>query len=364
VRCTADLLEPGGERTSVPAWGPDEETAQSQALRWARIVAAERFHDQLWSWILWGEPDHRETARARLAAATSNDPLRVPEATFEVGACQTQAFEGAPTEGWRAGWSLGDSTSIARQELAAAIETARRRACMLPYLERRAAIVAKATLEAAEEGAASWSRSMAESLAELRICLTQGAPLVERAPLAHELVKGRYQCRAVDPEGAAASGWSSSLELAAELAQAELVYSVGRRSMAQGLETACLAAHDERQGLLASAHSTTLSRVTPGDDLDLARVHCTSLPEEELALEWVVRTDRVAHWWCGPAPWSTSLRAKLSSAAEARDQACLVGAYADVEIANDAVSRASSMTQDVMAAIPKISGPRRSFFLA
>jgi len=355
-RCAADVSGPGDVEFTVHGWGADEAVARAQALRWARIVAGERFTQDVWAWAFWDDPADHERARSRLAAALPDDPLAVPGVQVEQGPCKAVS-PGSAASAWTARWPAGDAVDVTRADPTVAVETARRRACMGAYDATRRAMYEAVAHASAEDKAHIWWEAVGSALDELESCVGRSDPglsaaqPVELAEESFELV----QCRAsttVSVGTIAGTGWAVDVERAGEEALTEFLYSRQRRCLSHGLEASARASAESRQLYLAMAYSETLRGPGNGDLQEAGLLACEGFPAPPVpALAWTPDEPWPLET-CGPnlhlPPVSglddpADLGGTLSGMCDERT-------YADVTLVNEAVANASVETQDTMVA--------------
>ncbi len=355
-RCTVELTEADGTTTTVPAWGADTESALGQGRRWARILAADRFSEQVWAWAFWGDGEDTELARGVMARGTADDPLRVPGASVVDGKCKKVRLPGKGADRWEATWSAGEAQPVVREDPSTAIEAARRRACMETNDAARGDVFVGVGHLAGAEKVSAWREGTRAAVADLFACVAGGEPVLrgvdggDEVPDSH----GAYQCHAAsfsDAGGAAGVGWSTGLERAGEEALTELIFNRRRAALAFGLTGSARAAAETKQVMLAVGYSASMPSVAGSDLADQGRLSCMGVEAGDVPpLSWVPGPV-FASQNCGERPYlpPVSGLTSIAEVAEARDDLCRDRAYYGIDLANQAVAAASPETAGLIA---------------
>lgn len=306
-RCTLDLSVPDGEVLPVVAWGLDEAEAAGQVRRTARLLAELHAQPDAWSALL-----HPATEWASAFAS----PLReVPSATdtgaahvfplpgYAAGAptCAPESVvQGQDAGAWEVAWTADSGEKIRRSGAATALETARRRACLVPY-QREVAGMWRALAQMdpgqrQERFQETWTGSRDALMAcfgATRLhdgASTEGPaypwirPAGEAAPSASSSARPMeapfegYECLAVEfsaPQaGSAARGWGRDLEWAQEAALGSLVYAVSRDAFAQVAYHMDAATPETLPSLIAGQALRLTHVVAPVEGVEALQLGC------------------------------------------------------------------------------------------
>ncbi|MBW1878805.1 MAG: hypothetical protein JRJ84_10625 [Deltaproteobacteria bacterium] len=297
VRCEATLVSAEGARTTLSGWGAEEVGARAAALAATRIVADQDLVAQLGVGMLLQDAERGAVAEARLLATDAASPLRVPGFSLEEGACETVPAPKSKT-GYRAAW--GDGEAVGRGEPAVAVEAARRRACLAPYVAAFTEAMAASGQAAIEDKVEILGTGADRAVEALRRCYAEGVPTLEADPEGSaRIASGTWRCDAVEPGregmGPVAVGWGRTAERAGEDALRRAAHARTVRGLGMALEGAATASPEMVQSVIAAGLSEVADLVSFSDAVDLAYLVCGEVAADATPSWMPVSPERLAH---------------------------------------------------------------------
>ncbi len=342
VRCSLELTLPGGAVHPVVAWGPDEAAATGQARRTARLLADLHAQPDAWSALLHPASETATAFVARLEAvpaATDADAAHVfPQPGYGAGApsCAPQVVSGGESAAWEVVWSGDSGDVIRRADAAAALEAARRRACLLPYQRELAGMWrALAQIDPGqrqERFQEMWSGSRdallacygasevhdgggAEAPALPWIRPAGDAPARPAASDPPGAGFDGFECRATELSapgaGSRAASWGEELVWAEEVALGNLVYAVSRDAYAQVAYHLDAASPETLPALIADQARRLTQVVPPVEGVEGLQLRCASRRVEVAgagALRWAPDDPQVLDACESPGGWAGAVQ--------------------------------------------------------
>jgi hypothetical protein len=310
-RCEAKLRTPSGEQIVVPAWGASEKLAIEQSRRVARFLAAQDLAVDLIPGLLAVSEEGQLRLLDRVGYPMADLGVGVPGYEIMDSGCVLDA-EGSTRKdhAWVAEWPAGQTESVARTDAAAAIEGARRRACLTDYQAGLDKVLRdiSAAPQADRDGISIGG--MQSAFGSLSVCLTRARPLLSAGLERWEGSEGDLvECSAsmmtMEGEWRSAQAWASDPEWSAELALWELSAVQARLGLAESMDAA-LRAKPALRTMGVSSGAARLTRLaSASQDLERAGLSCVGLPADHgQELVWMPSNVEVSES-CGPfRAWS------------------------------------------------------------
>ncbi len=357
-RCESSLQTPSGERLVVPGWGPSEDLAQAQSRRVARFLAAQDLAVDLIPGLLSETDEGQARLLDRLAHPLGDTQLGVPGYQLDSGACVLVAA-GATDQAhsWVAEWSAGEPEPVARGHAAVAIESARRRACLLTYQSSVEGILRDLSRVSAEERDGTATAGMESVFESLTICLTRAQPQLSTGaedwnPTQEHLTECTASMMRVEGSWMSVQAWSEMPEWAAEVALWELSLVQTGRGLGEAIGAA-LRATPELRRMGVSAGAARMTRLAARDvELERASLSCVQLaPDQGQELAWRPVDVEISER-CGPlSAWSRRqlLMDPGASWTELRNRSCQQWVQRSLPDGDEIIARAPEGTVETAA---------------
>ncbi len=290
TRCTVAVSTPDGERIALTAWGSTEDQARLQAHRVARLAADLHFESTLLAAVTAQGPEEQAPLLAAMERISDSEPLGVPGYGVEGGACTRDRLPGESLL-WRATWAAGERESQVRQSPAAALESARRRSCLVPYQAAIGATLDEVAESPPEDRAIIRTMGLDTARGTALECLSRGDPrlfpaLEEQASLPRD---SRWlECTARNWQGAPLPdgvAWGRDLAEVAEAALTEHVIGARRAAMGQAARAWARAWAEVRDTEVRQAIDRAMDVVPPTPEIAYSTVSCRALTGAR-TLQW------------------------------------------------------------------------------
>jgi len=348
-RCEALLSTPSGDRIPVPAWGASETQAMEQAHRVGRFLASQDLAADLIPGLLAESDTGQVLLLDRLGVSMGDSMVGVPGYQLIDGACRVYT-EGQTRKdhGWVVSWTAGEAERISGSNVASAIETARRRACVPVYQSGLEQVLRDLTQTSGEERDGMAQVGFVDALESLVVCLTRAQPkLAAGLERMVDSVDGVVECAAsrmsVEGEWRSVRAWGTELEWTAETASWELTLLQARRGLAESMNAVVRGPPPLRRMGISSGAARLTRMTASSQELEQAGISCVLLPAQSgQELVWKPSDVDVAER-CGPLQSWMGRKVLLqpeTAWTESRYRSCQQMVHQSSRDADDAIAKA------------------------